>query len=290
MNYELIRIAAVLLGTGAAAWQDHKTSFIDDRIVYAMMGLGLLLDLLTMNQDFIIYSVGIAAAIIGFGYLFYRTGQLGGGDVLLFAGIQLLLPYYPSTVSPGFAPTGFLFIPFLVSVLAASSLYALLGTSVKYGLELRKRKLAPDLPSAGAAALLFAAMFYFMAAMGTGTLFAGLLLLIFVPGAFLMVFKKQITDEIIIKRIRISQVEDEDVLATEKMPAAILKKYGLGRVLTKKEVEKLRKIEKREGMRLFPVYKNLPRFGPYILAGLITCLVVGDVFIFIALASFARGF
>lgn len=284
MNFEIIRIAAVLLGTGAAAWQDHKTSFIDDRIVYAMIGLGLILDVLTFDQNFILYSVAIAAGIFAFGYLLYRTGQLGGGDVLLFAGIQLLLPYYPqAAASLGFAPQPYLFIPFLLSVLAASSFYALLGTAVQFGLQLAKKKLKPDLLSAAAAAVLLAAMLYVANVAGGGLLVNALFLSMMIPGAFLLVFKKQITEELIVRKIRISQIEDEDVLATEQMPAKILEKYGLGRVLTKKEVEKLKKIEKHEKIHLFPVYKNLPRFGPYILAALITCLILGDPFIYIVL-------
>lgn len=284
MNFELIRIAAALLGTGAAAWQDHKTSFIDDRIVYAMIGLGLVLDILTFDQNFILYSIAIAAGIFAFGYLLYRTGQLGGGDVLLFAGIQLLLPYYPQVAaSLGFAPQPYLFIPFLISILAVSSFYALLGTAVWFGLQLRKLPLKPDVPSAIVAAVMFVAMLYAASVAGGGLLINALFAAMIVPGAFLLVFKKQITEELIIRKIRISQVEDEDVLATEKMPAALVKKYALGRVLTKKEVEKLRKIEKSGKMRSFPVYKNLPRFGPYVLAALITCLILGDPFIYVVL-------
>ncbi len=139
MNFEVLRIAAALAGTGAAAWQDAKTSFIDDRIVYSMIGLGFVLDVITLDTAFIVYSTGIATAIIAFGYFMYRTGQLGGGDVLLFAGIQLLLPYYPdAAASLGFAPTEYLFIPFFVALIAASSFYALLGSAAKYGLGLRK--------------------------------------------------------------------------------------------------------------------------------------------------------
>jgi Flp pilus assembly protein protease CpaA len=283
MNYEIIRIAAALIGTGAAAWQDHKTSFIDDRIVYAMIGIGLVLDVLTFDQAFITNSVGIAAVVFAIGYLFYRTGQLGGGDVLLFAGIQLLLPYAPdATAALGLAPVQFSLMPFLVSVIAASSLYALAGTAAKYALELRGHRLKPDLPYVIMGVAAFAAVLNLASKTGGGLFTYGLFSVMILPGIFLMAFKRQITDELIIRKIRIAQIEDEDILATEKMPARIIKKYGVGRVLTKKQVEKLRKIEKAEKMHLFPVYKNLPRFGPYILLALATCLIVGDLFVFLA--------
>ena len=41
----------------------------------------------------------------------------------------------------------------------------------------------------------------------------------------------------------------------------------------KEEIEKLRKIKK---MKVFPVYKNMPAFMPYILIALILLLVFGN--------------
>ena len=149
-------------------------------------------------------------------------------------------------------------------------------------------------------------------------------LVFFLSSTALFAFKKQITDEIIIKRIPISGIEEEDVLAVEKLPPAVVEEYNLGKVITLGEESKstkrnteeknrpfflkvvhalvsffkgaiesslgdntpigtLRKIEKEKHIHLFPVYKDLPRFGPYILAGLVFSLLFGDMIAFLLL-------
>ncbi|MFH0923089.1 MAG: prepilin peptidase, partial [Candidatus Micrarchaeota archaeon] len=105
MNFELLRVAIALGATGLAAWQDHKTSFIDDKITLGMIAAGILLNVLTFDMDFIIWVGGIALAIAAIGYFAYKTGQFGGGDVLLFLGLHLLLPVYPLALASPFLPT-----------------------------------------------------------------------------------------------------------------------------------------------------------------------------------------
>ncbi|MEW5955333.1 MAG: A24 family peptidase [Candidatus Micrarchaeota archaeon] len=297
MNFELLRLAIALGGTSVAAYEDAKTSFIDDRITIGMLAAGIVLDLLTFDGDFIFFSVGLSAVIFGVGYLAYKTGQLGGGDVLLFAGLQALLPVFPLGIMPFLQqvyPAGIgqavaaiaemQLYPFFLSVFVASSLFAMIGSAVQYALALRGKKLKPDLvPLAVIAAACVIAVGWLFAAFGLSAVQVAFIALVFVPGMFLVAFKKQILAEVIIQRVPIARIEDEDVLATEAMPAGLLKKYGLGKVLTKKEVAKLRKIRAAGKMSRFPVYKNLPRFGPYILAGVIASLLFGDLFIFLLL-------
>ncbi|MFH1780085.1 MAG: hypothetical protein ABH803_02990, partial [Candidatus Micrarchaeota archaeon] len=76
------------------------------------------------------------------------------------------------------------------------------------------------------------------------------------------------------------QIQDEDILAIDKLPRKLVEKYGLEKVLTKKQFEKLKEISKKEGIHEFPIHTNLPRFGPYVLAGLLLVLWLGD-FIFV---------
>ncbi|MFH0922526.1 MAG: hypothetical protein V1811_00530, partial [Candidatus Micrarchaeota archaeon] len=65
-----------------------------------------------------------------------------------------------------------------------------------------------------------------------------------VSAAFLLVFKREIMDSVVVQRIKISQIEDEDILAIDKMPLRLVRKYSLEKVLTKTEVEKLKKSRK----------------------------------------------
>ncbi|MFH1443592.1 MAG: prepilin peptidase, partial [Candidatus Micrarchaeota archaeon] len=98
LNFEILRIAIALLGTGAAAYQDFKTSFIDEKIIYLMLACGVFLNLINFiitGELLILYALIVSIIILLFGYVFYKRGQLGMGDVLLFVAIQQLLPLTP---------------------------------------------------------------------------------------------------------------------------------------------------------------------------------------------------
>ncbi|MGB9577143.1 MAG: prepilin peptidase [Candidatus Micrarchaeia archaeon] len=293
MNFELLRIAVALAGTGAAAWQDAKTSFIDDKIVYGMIAVGLALDALSFDAEFFFYSAGVAAAILVVGFAAYKSGQIGGGDVLLFAAIQLLLPAYPqsflSLLPPELAASARLAssaqaLPFFATVLVLSSFFATIGSAMLYAWKLRGKKLEPQ-PTAALASIALAVivLYLFNFVLQAGVIENAFVACLLAAAAFLSTFKAQIMREVIIKRVPISGIEDEDVLAIEEISPAIVKKYKLGRVLTAKEVAKLKLVKKEKRMNRFPVYKNLPRFGPYVFGGLIASLLLGD-FIFLLVA------
>lgn len=299
MDFELARVLVAVIGTAYVAWQDAKTSFMDERVLYAMLAFGLVLDFATFQPDFIVFSVGGAALIFGAGYLLYRGGQLGGGDVLLLAGLQSLLPFSPSIVRaltlpllmPSLQTVPVLVlaavsnaVPFIASVFIAGTLLALIGSSIHYGLKLRGRKMRPELLAGGlalVAAIAVLGVSYDVSGLRIGHVL--LVVLALAPAVFLAAFRKQIQDELIMQRIPVSKVQDEDVLMTEYLDARLVKKYKLGRVLTKAEVEKLKAVSRKEGIKSFPVATDLPRFGPYLFLGLLVCLAVGDVIAFLLL-------
>ncbi|MFQ5406162.1 MAG: hypothetical protein ACE5DI_03345, partial [Candidatus Micrarchaeia archaeon] len=102
---------------------------------------------------------------------------------------------------------------------------------------------------------------------------------LFSSAAFLTFFKTQIEQEVLIKFVPIKDVEDEDILVLEKLDKKLVKEYGLEKVLTEGQVKLLKRIQKEKRINRFPVYKNLPRFGPYVLFGLIASLLFGDIFL-----------
>ena len=302
MNYELIRILVALIGCGAAAYQDYKTSFIDEKIIYMMIAIGLLMNLfpfLVEDNYLIVYALIVSIIILAFGYLFYKKGQLGMGDVLLFVGIQQLLPLAPSSLKIVDAvdinllisaiPKENLFLfgymnifnhmLFFITIFLVSSFVATLGTSLQYAISLIRsgKKLLPN-KILGAASLVFVmigiAYLYSQFGISVASI---LFMLLLVSSAFFLTFRDQILDQIIIRRIPIKEIEDEDIFAIDKMPLGLVKKYNLQRVLTVSEVKKLREIEKNEGMHLFPVNKVLPRFGPYIFIALVLGILFGNI-------------
>ncbi len=302
---EIIRVAIVLLGTGAAAYQDAKTSFIDEKTTYAMIAAGALLNLASLNfssfpnsidWNFLQGSFGIAAVIFAVGFLLYKQGQIGGGDVLLFTGIHLLLPF--RLIDFGLPLINFAApqlsiaqaiafqralssLPPVVSIFAAASFFALVGSAFLYASSLAGKKLKPELlmgSITGAAGLAFTAWIYSTTRDAALTVFFAALA---ASAAFLSAFKKQILEEVIVKQLALNEVEEEDILVTSMMDQKLVQKYGIGRVLTKQEVEKLKEVSKKEGIARFPVAKVLPRLGPYILLALLSTLLLGDLFAFL---------
>ncbi|MBI5635771.1 prepilin peptidase [Candidatus Micrarchaeota archaeon] len=293
MDFILIRLIVALAGTAIAAKQDWDTSFIDEKLLYAMAAIGLLLNAITLDAQFILFSVGGAAVIFAIGYLLYKTGKLGGGDVWLFVALQLLLPFYPFEQIPAGGLLGFnafflgqvaQSLPFFVSVLIASSVIGMLGSSAYYAYCLRGKKLKPSKAGLLISLVLLALLTGFSSMYPISLSVLAIFALILLPSLFITVFREQVNDEVVIQSIPLSKIEDEDVLAIEKIDRKLVKKYSLETVLTANALKKLRKMMYAQKLRVIPVYKVLPRFAPYVLLGLIACLLARDLLVFLLLA------
>ncbi len=274
MNFELLRIALALIGTGAAAWQDAHTSFIDDNLLYGMVIAGALLNLATLDFEFI-HSVFLGFAFIMLlGYIAFRAGQFGAGDVYLLAGLHLLLPL-PVLLAPEIAVPAYLLIfPPVVSIFIFASLAATAGSALLYAFKLSKN--APSVLTSLKARTLLVGMAAALAGLSLGFGLTALQSLILfslgASSAFLFLFRDEIMRFVIVKKVPLSKVEDEDVLDLSKLPKATVKKFNIGKVATKENLARIRKA----GLKQVFVHSNLPRFGPYLLLGLAATLLFGD--------------
>lgn len=303
LNFEMVRIAVALLGCAAAAYQDYKTSFIDEKIIYLMLAAGIFLNFLNLaftNDLLFLYALIVSIAILLFGYIFYKRGQLGMGDVLLFVAIQQLLPLTPLSLhflnnapfsfpdlsgAPefGWFVIGYLKVIesalFFITIFLLSSFLATLGSSLQYAIYLLNsgKPLRPNKVYALASIFFIIAGGVFLTSYFGYSLLALLFFFLFLASGFFLTFREQILDEIVIQNIAISEIEDEDILAIDRLPKDIVKKYKIDRVLTVKNIQKLKEVQKKEGIKLFPVNKILPRFGPYIFIALVIALLLGNV-------------
>ncbi|NYZ78194.1 prepilin peptidase [Candidatus Micrarchaeota archaeon] len=276
----VLRAAAALVGTGLAAWEDARTSFIDDRTTLSMIGLGIVLDVFFLPQELWLSTALIALVIGIIGYFAYRAGQFGGGDVLLILGIHLLLPQqtqalFASAVQ-AFAPA----YPPVVSILATASLTAVIVSGVWYAFRLHQEKgfgKNKTLAFAVVSAVAVAAIAFSPLSLALKVFFALLLL----PAFFYVLFKREVMDCVVVKKLRLRDVEDEDVLYLEGLPQSLVKRFNIQRVLTRGEVKKLRFVEKKTGRRVWPVCKELPRFAPFLLLGLLFVLFFGDFLVIV---------
>ncbi len=306
LHFEAVRIVVALVGTAAAAWQDHQTSFIDDRVVLPLIGLGLLLNFATLDAAFVWQSLLVPLLIAVVGYALYKAGQLGAGDVLLFLGIALLLPSYPPALGSWLAtlygansvlsqtiafvsrPGGAVAVPFFVSVFVASGILGLLGSALQFARALllpaagtKRRKLRPNWAFFAFSVLALALVSYAFSKTSAGAGAFVLLLVIGIPAVFLTTFREQILADAIIRRVPFKDVLDEDVIAVETLPKAFVKKHKIGRVATPDQLKILKRLSQNGTLTRIPVYQNLPRFAAYILAGLIVTLLTGDVMLFL---------
>lgn len=286
MNFEIIRVLVALIGTALLAYQDGKTSFMDERILYVMLGIGILLEIASLDFNFALWSLLVVAVILAGGYFAYRAGQFGMGDVLLFAALHALLPVFPLDVMNQFTAmlnlkvdlTLGLLLPPVFNILLVSSILGLIGSSAMYAYKLvkSKKKLKPDLKIGALSLLMCAVVFFLIISRGVSPALLVGLIVIFASMIFTFTFKDQITNDVLITKLKINEIEDEDILAIENLDEKLVAKYKLEKVLTKSQVEILKEIEKKEAMREFPVFKHLPRFGPYILLALILVLILGS--------------
>jgi hypothetical protein len=168
---------------------------------------------------------------------------------------------------------------FFITIFLVSSFLATLGSSMQYAITLLSSKspLKPNKLYGAASLLMVVAGGIFLYSFFGINILSLMFFLLFLSSGFFLTFRQQILDEIIIQKIPISAIEDEDILAIEKLPDRIVKKYHLEKVLTQKQVAILRKIQTIEKIKLFPVNKILPRFGPYILAALILGILLGNI-------------
>jgi len=277
MDFEILRVVIAVVLTAIAAWQDNKTSYVDDKVLYALVGAGLLLNVLSFNVSFFISTLPAALFIVAFGYLLWRRGSFGQGDVWLFLGLQLLLPEYPSFVQsplPNF--------PFVASVFLASSVFSLFGSSAFYAAKLAQAKAFDKLRSA-TFLVLGASAAFFLSKLPVSPLAKLFFSLFVISGVFLALFYRTIKEKVLVQWVGLNGVEDEDVLALDKLPHAFVRKHGLEKVATKSVFAKLKALSKSGRMKKFPVYKNLIRFNPYVLAGLLACLYAGDLLVWVLL-------
>ncbi|MBI5036018.1 prepilin peptidase [Candidatus Micrarchaeota archaeon] len=267
-DFILARVVVSVLVAAYLAWEDAKTSFMNERLLLVFVASGAFVDLVFLPQDSWLVVFGVAAAIAAIGFISYKAGQFGGGDVLILLGLHLWLPFSPFVAVPW---------PFILSVFVASAAMGSIASAVLYAWKLRKEKL-PKRKRLLFGLLVVLSLAFLLLPFG---LFGVLFYALAVSSSFYFVFRGELLEKVIIQQVKLKDIEDEDVLAMEQIAQSKVKRFSLEKVLTASALQKLKKYARSSRKTTVPIYKNLPRFGPYILAGLLACLAVGDVIWFL---------
>jgi hypothetical protein len=288
LPYEQLRIGIALLGTGIATYYDLSNNRnVPNMLLYAFLAAAILVNAFGM-ADHLVYTVAVSAAIFAAGWLFYRAGQIGGADVFVLASISLLLPVQPLSllqVQPQSIPQ--IAMPFALYVFAISGLLFILAMLANYApsafLLLAKGRVRIPLEKwAYIAALLalFAAFLYFaQSAPFIPSFYIILLGLLVVASAFFMLFRDHVREQML-ELVPFQKIEEEDVLALERISPALVARYQIPRVVSQPDIARLKKANIK--LAKWPVYKKMHVFLPYILIGLIALLLLGDPFLLLS--------
>ena len=257
-----LRIGLLIIGSMIAAYTDYKKGLIYDSITLPMIGAGILLNL--FEQQFT--GIGVGALVFAAGYILYVTGKIGGGDVKLFTAIALLLPFYKENI-------------FILNVLLFSGLSGLLFVSANYSLKYLKtttlkNALEENKANLAKSAILAAVIaVYFFVLISSGFVSTTYLVVFGVPmifGLVFLAFEKGIREKIFLKKIPVSQLEEDEIIAREFLDKKTIEEIGLGMkgVIDEKARKKIMQL----GLKEIMVYRDLPKFGPFILLGVVAAL------------------
>ncbi|MDD5148120.1 MAG: A24 family peptidase [Candidatus ainarchaeum sp.] len=265
MDLFLLRIAVLLAGCGLGAAQDAKSGIISDKITYSMVVLGIIFNLAELNW----IGLAMGAAVFAIGYAIYYSGKIGGGDVKLFTGIALLLPFFGGKI-------------FVISVLVEAAITAVIFYSVffiiKYartGISLKEN--TQGIKKSIVFGIIFAGFFYFWIATGLLPLHSLVLLAVALClGLVFLALEKGIRKNFFLKKIKLAELEEDEVIASEFLDENAKKQLALPAkgIIGEKEKQKLSKA----GITEVLVYRNLPPFGPFILIGAIMALAFPGFF------------
>lgn len=262
-----IKIAIVLIAGLIAAVTDYKTGYIYDWLNWPFIILGAILAFFSPN---ILWAFIEFAIVFGFGYIFYRAGKIGGGDVKFFAGLVLYFPFFAG-------------LPFIVVVLILASLSALLFFGIYYLIFLLKKP-NPQIYWALGISFVLSLILFIMFIIFSYWYLSVILFFLSFFSFMVLLLKEEIMARFYIKKITKNQLLDDDLINLDalKKEHKGLKINASGNMcpLDKKSYDKLIKTLPKNAKII--VYRNLPVFGPFIFLG----IVLG----FILLSFFNLGF
>ncbi len=279
MNYELLRILIAILGTSIAAYFDiFNKKNIPDMLLYSFLFIAIIITFLDFNPILLTYAFG-GALIIGItGYILYQMGQLGGADVFILCSLSLLLPVQPEMLGKN----GVMNLPFIFSILSIAGIFFIFYVLIKFTPIVLKRKEKVDkkrIIYSIPLILIFLIFIFLFIEQIISIYYLILIAFLVCVSIYFSIFKERFMRSLI-EEIPLSKIENEDVIAIEYMDEKLVKKYNIPKVISEKDLKRLKNIK----ISKYPVYTKLPMFVPFILIGLLVALYFGDIFYLITLS------
>jgi hypothetical protein len=115
----------------------------------------------------------------------------------------------------------------------------------------------------------------------TGWMPLQFIVLLLIPSAFALIFlalEQGIRKNFFLKQISLKALEEDEIIALEHLPEKVQKKLSLKGKRIIGEPEK--KLLKELNITKIPVYRDLPKFAPFVFLGVVLALVLPDFFYF----------
>jgi Flp pilus assembly protein protease CpaA len=288
--FYLVRLASALVIAFAYMLFDiFNRRNIPDVFAYSTLAYALVLGLFAGTATVVEESLLVAAIIIGAGYLVYKMGELGAGDVIELAAISLLLfaPVAP-LLSIGIPQLG---LPFVVSLLLDIGLVAVLFVPLYYipraahrfGAKTLRQVSQRDIikavtiTAAYAIFLVFLVYYAHIDVYGTAVVLA-----VMVGSALLVLFQKPITATMV-DVVGVDQFEEGDILAFNMMSRARItrEKRRIGsfdRLVTRRLI---REMKSKKVKDKFPVYKRAVPLALPIFVALVLSVLYGNLILLV---------
>jgi hypothetical protein len=281
LAFSISLLALAIVTIIYAAFDVFNDRNVPNSFAYASVVLGLAVTV-AFNSGILVFGIALALLVGALGYLVYRMGFWGAGDVFELVAVTLLLPLQNIPLLPYFAQVGQLGLPFVLSVFIATGFAAVWFVPIWYLLldrheEVRSKVSGKRILLGAALLAMYAALLFVIYALyGISPLKVAILVAIAVPSALTMIFEEKITARMI-RLIPPRELEEGDMIATNILSAnesALLsKRYGsFGRLVTKKFIEEVKGAKEK-----LPVYRNAVPLAVFILAGVAISLLFGNL-------------
>jgi prepilin signal peptidase PulO-like enzyme (type II secretory pathway) len=250
---------------------------VPNAFVYFTIIVGIIVALLAYRGFDLFVAFSAAAAICLLGYLLYRSGMLGAGDVLELAFISLVMPVQ---LQPFYNGAPQFSMPFVLSVIIAAGYTSLLFIPIYYiGIKKAVGRPSRKAKRTRTAGIFFAVYVAFIVALkytyGLSVVGALLILLLAAASAIVMVYEDRIYRGMV-ELIYPNALEEGDMIATNLMSSRDIayfnKRAKFGRLATKKLILDIKNIRKR-----IPVYRDSVPFSLFIFIGVIISLLFGNL-------------
>ena len=285
MELFLIRIASLLaVGIIYMLFDIFNNRDIPSSAVYLLLAYSVVLTVLYLNVSIILMSALVAIGVIAFGYIIYRVGLIGFGDITELATLSLIFPFFNKSLLYSITQLN---IPFVISLILNAGFVAIILIPIfylaKYKIRLKKPILKSVTDRTALKAAVIAAMyslFLVFLALSFGVFYPGIAVIsIFAAFSIIMLlFERAITDSMVeyvgIKKFEEDKLIAMNMLSQQEIVRLRKKLKHFGRLITPALIKEMK--QKHFNKKL-PVYKSPIPFAAMIFVGLVATILFGNI-------------